>query len=396
MSSLRIQKYEETLLADDQCHAIKDSHLDSDETKSEHYKNLVSSLNGQIINSLHNGNWIFLNKRQLNNYHTIDNSAENTVIEPDNINDPSTNTVTNSNSQNKMNSHLADIQTRVSEKLEQSLKNQSIRSFVSDTQKLKDLSDFFLENLFRLNETTAAPAPRKEDQSFSASIRSLTSSSCHSERSVAHLNCLTCFDDESKASENLIDLSDVNMFASGLKDDSDLGSLVQSTLDEVCSRVVSEDDDDDDEVSMGGDDVPDLVNSMLQSVDEEASIEKEVYGILLELVREIEIRFAVEEALEASCANVEACEAMIGKITASVQSEETCENNDIVVDEEVEKEKEVLKVEVEDDLEEDKCQLNNSKFSTSLNKIVKGKRFCLFIISWCCCSSCFNLVSFGK
>ena len=78
----------------------------------------------------------------------------------------------------------------------------------------------------------------------------------------------------------MIDLSDKNMFASGLNDDSDLCSLVQSTLDEVCSRVVSEDDDG--EVSMSKDDVPDLVNSMLQCIELEVRIKKEVCDILLE------------------------------------------------------------------------------------------------------------------
>ena len=119
--------------------------------KSEHYNDLISSLNGQIINSLHNGNWIFLNKRHT--AHPTDESylaggcqedlidCHNIIIDPQ----PSS----NNKQQQSMQSHLAEIQTRVSEKLEQSLKNQSIRSFVSDTQKLQDLSDFFLDNLFR-------------------------------------------------------------------------------------------------------------------------------------------------------------------------------------------------------------------------------------------------------
>ena len=34
-----------------------------DLTSTNNYSDLISCLNGQIINSLHKGNWIFLNKR---------------------------------------------------------------------------------------------------------------------------------------------------------------------------------------------------------------------------------------------------------------------------------------------------------------------------------------------
>jgi len=359
MSSLRVQKYDKTLTAtttDTQYHVIDDSRLDLDE-KSENYSELVSSLNGQIINSLHKGNWIFLDKRQLNNYHSGDTSPVNNNTVDHNKN------IKNNSSTESVKFHLADIQTRVSEKLEQSLKNQSIRSFVSDTQKLQDLSDFFLENLFRTNEASASAEFKKEDQSFSNSARSLTSSSCHSERSIARLNCLTLFDDESKANVNLIDLSDVNMFITESKEN--LGSAVESTLDEIFSHVESED---------GDDGVTELIDSMVKSVEDKVSIEKEIYKLLVELVNEIEMRYVVGVVVEDTCASVEKCDSMVKEIESSVESIEVSKEPD----DKVEIQKEVIITEVKDNLEEiekDKRQLKNSSFSSSLSKIIKGKRF---------------------
>ena len=68
---------------------------------AENFTDLISSLNGQIVNSLHNGNWIFLNKNVPSSCSARNNNSDN-------------NSLTNYITMQK--AYLSDIQRTVSEK----------------------------------------------------------------------------------------------------------------------------------------------------------------------------------------------------------------------------------------------------------------------------------------
>ena len=101
------------------------------------YTEVISRHNGQIINSLHNENWIFLNKK------------------------PS--------SGHSLNEGACKPKTK----------------FTGGS-----ISDFSIENLFQMNSAVS------QQQQGELLGHSLTSSSCHSERSVARLNCFSCEEEQ--------------------------------------------------------------------------------------------------------------------------------------------------------------------------------------------------------
>lgn len=162
---------------------------------TNNYSDLISCLNGQIINSLHKGNWIFLNKGH--SFSSPISPGSNEANSLKNI----------QNSKQIVKSHLNEIQSRVSEQLV----NQSKLSLLS-SDNIKNESNFFLSHLFQMNTTSNEDIDIKrdfsEDSALCASARSLTSSSCHSERSIAHLNCLTCYEDDPKPFEGLFQVDD--------------------------------------------------------------------------------------------------------------------------------------------------------------------------------------------
>lgn len=353
-------------------------HLDPhclDDKKSEHYNDLINSLNGQLINSLHKGNWIFLNKRQCAPLNLDEELTNRNISTPGN--------------KHHIKSHLDDIQTRVAEKLEQSLKNQSIRSFTSDTNKLRDYSDFFLDNLFSPNEnqieqTYDKLAHQKKDSinstMISASARSLTSSSCHSERSIAHLNCLTFETDVLKVSPicDSIELNDVNLYAT-IEDEFDTVPKFESLKIELQEEVMdsSELSDEDSirsvmsfmcgqvekEQMCADTEVADLLSSMVGTVEHEINMERDIYKLLVDLVNEIEIKCSVENEVDASCEYVESFQSLMDTF------EEI--NKPVNVDQVVEHVEDVVEKEDED------ITLKNTSLSNGLNKIVKSKNLFL-------------------
>ena len=97
------------------------------------YTEVVSQHKDQIINSLHNENWIFLNKNSVSGH-----SHNEAVCKPK-------------------------------------------TKFAGDS-----ISDFSIENLFQMNSAVT------QHQQGELLGHSLASSSCHSERSVARVNCFSC------------------------------------------------------------------------------------------------------------------------------------------------------------------------------------------------------------
>lgn len=325
----------------------------------ENFSDLISSLNGQIVNSLHNGNWIFLNKRQTP-------ALCSNQISPNRNNTTSTNLDNNSltNYITTQKAYLNDIQRSVSEKLEKhtNLNKASYKSSSSESdQESNDMSlDLDLTDLFEqstvpilIKSSIARDATTNSANNstiISASVRSLTSSSCHSVRSLAHLNCLTCFEAtdalKKMSNPNLIDLSEVNMYSEEEEveeeaDADDTGSyqealtmrMTSMTELEICDKPVIDRDSlenivdkcepidtvtSEKSVVVGdGDLLRGLVESMMTIVEADVSIEREILGILMEIVRGIEVKMAVCEVIEDNCENVEIVHSMITNFDAS-------------------------------------------------------------------------------
>ncbi len=83
---------------------------------------------------------------------------------------------------------------------------------------LDDTNDLSNEFFFtKQNESIQASSTSSSASSFfneADTIKSLTNSSCHSERSVARLNCLTLFEENSNETHQLVEIS--NKFASSI------------------------------------------------------------------------------------------------------------------------------------------------------------------------------------
>lgn len=326
---------------------------------AENFSDLISSLNGQIVNSLHNGNWIFLNKRQAP-------APSCNQISPNKNNTTSTNLDNNSltNYITTQKAYLNDIQRSVSEKLEKhtNLNRASFKSLSSESDhESNDMNvDLDLTDLFEqptvpilIKSSIARDATTNSANNstiISASVRSLTSSSCHSVRSLAHLNCLTCFEAtdalNKMSNPNLIDLSEVNMYSEEeeVEEEADDTGCYQEALTvpmtsmtelEICDKPVCIDRDslenmldkcesidsvtsEKSVVVVGdGDILRGLVESMVTIVEADVSIEREIFGILMEIVRGIEVKMAVREVIEDNCENVEIVHSMMTNFDVS-------------------------------------------------------------------------------
>ena len=138
----------------------------------------------------------------------------------------------------------------------------------------------------------------------------------HVRKQLISISILSIFEGaDAKNNSDLLDLSEVNIFSTISNDgneEEDCDSLIglAAPFSSAAELVSCHQTD----VCVTDANITDLVGSMVTMVEAEIDIEREIYGLLLEIVNRIEIDMAVREVLDANCQSVELVQDMLGKV----------------------------------------------------------------------------------